>query len=88
MYIHIQYQIKVKGDKMQRILISVPSDAIQRIDALKKIHKTSRTQIIRQAVEDYLDKNAISQHDDAFGLWQNNQIDGLVYQQLIREEWS
>lgn len=73
---------------MERILISVSSDAIQRIDALKKIRKLSRAQIIRQAVEDYLDKNAISQHDDTFGLWQNNQVDGLIYQQVFREEWS
>jgi hypothetical protein len=43
--------------------------------------------VIREAVSDYLQRRAVETDKDAFGLWGQQNVDGLAYQEKIRQEW-
>jgi hypothetical protein len=57
------------------------------LDELSKAEKKSRAALIRQAIDDYLDKHRSAGQEDAFGLWGNRKIDGMAYQRRLRREW-
>lgn len=63
----------------------------QQLDALKELSaktRLSRAELIRRAVNDYLDKMKPRDDGDAFGLWKHKATDGLVYQESLRREWG
>lgn len=73
---------------MKRMLVGFSDHDIQELDALSSIKRTSRAELIRQAVSMYLDKfKPIEVADEAFGLWADKKEDGLAYQQRLRQEW-
>ncbi len=49
--------------------------------------RTSRASLIRKAVNAFLSQNSLGERSEAFGLWGDNKIDGLAYQDRIRGEW-
>lgn len=73
---------------MRRALVGIPEADLQALDALSAAQHVSRAELIRQAVAQYLVqfKPAAAQ-SGAFGLWQSRQVDGLAYQNRIRDEW-
>ncbi|MBO2843694.1 ribbon-helix-helix protein, CopG family [Acinetobacter baumannii] len=72
---------------MGRILIDLSDDVIQRLDNLKQLRNQPRAELLREAIEQYLDQQSSSIIRDALGLWGNQQEDGLEYERKLREEW-
>ncbi|MCE9991147.1 ribbon-helix-helix domain-containing protein [Enterobacter sp.] len=72
---------------MGRILIDLSDDVIQRLDNLKQLRNQPRAELLREAIELYLDQQSTSVIRDALGLWGNQQEDGLEYERKLREEW-
>ena len=73
---------------MRRALVSIPESNLKELDALSEIQHVSRSELIRQAVAQYLEKLRPSEKaDDAFGLWRDRKVDGLDYEARLRAEW-
>ncbi len=72
---------------MGRILIDLSDDVIPRLDNLKQLRNQPRAELLREAIELYLDQQSTSVIRDALGLWGNQQEDGLEYERKLREEW-
>lgn len=70
-----------------RILVDIAEKQIHALDSLSKGAKRSRAALIRDAVGDYLTRQRAQRPSDAFGLWGDQKIDGLAYQEKIRSEW-
>ena len=74
-------------DRAMRTLVDIPEPQIRALDEASRREKRSRAALIRQAVDEYLSKRRGSPDDDAFGIWGDRQVDGLVYQKKLRAEW-
>lgn len=72
---------------MGRILIDLSDDVIQRLDNLKQLRNRPRAELLREAIELYLDQQNSSVIREALGLWGNQQEDGLEFERKLREEW-
>lgn len=70
-----------------RILLDVSDDVIRRLDGLKQLRDRPRAELLREAIEQYLDRQSPSVLRDALGLWSDVGEDGLVYERKLREEW-
>ena len=70
-----------------RTLVDLGDTQIQALDELSKKEKRSRAALIRQAIDDYIDKRRNRPEGDAFGLWGKRKVDGLTYQEKVRREW-
>jgi hypothetical protein len=70
-----------------RTLVDLPEEALEQLTALSRSRKTSRAELIRQAVAGYLAQNRAG-IEDSFGLWKSRGVDGLKYQEKLREEWE
>jgi metal-responsive CopG/Arc/MetJ family transcriptional regulator len=78
----------MRGIVMARIVIDLPDEDLRLIDAIKAIQKKPRAEIIRRAISGYLTNNCIDNTEDAFGIWQQENADGLTFQTALREEWG
>ena len=70
-----------------RTLIDLTDRQAAALDTLAKSQERSRAALIRQAIDDYLDKLRSEREIDAFGLWGEREEDGLIYQKKVRAEW-
>ncbi len=72
-----------------RTIIDLPGRQLEALTRLAQARNVSRAEIIRQAVDGYLQMNAPSL-EDAFGIWRDKRKsrDGLVLQRKLREEWG
>ena len=70
-----------------RTLVDMDEGHVHNLDALARRLKRSRAALIREAVAEYLDRNAVEDIEAAFGLWGDRKIDGLAYQEKLRSEW-
>ena len=70
-----------------RTLVDIGDAEIKALDQLARQDKVSRASLIRKAVNDYLHKQHSAQQANAFGLWGSATVDGLAYQEEIRNEW-
>jgi Ribbon-helix-helix protein, copG family len=70
-----------------RTLVDLPERELEQLTALSRSRKTSRAELIRQAVAGYLAQNRAG-IEDSFGLWKDRGVDGLEYQDRLREEWE
>ncbi|ECC1669462.1 ribbon-helix-helix protein, CopG family [Salmonella enterica subsp. salamae] len=75
--------------EMSRILLDLSDEAIKRLDDLKKQRNLPRAELLREAVEQYLERQGLSQNtiSNALGLWQGCEEDGVEYERKLREEW-
>ena len=74
-----------------RTIIEMLDNYVQRLDELKHQRGVSRSELVREAVEQYLQSAAGSADDAAFGLWAEGSRqteDGVAYQRRLRAEWS
>jgi metal-responsive CopG/Arc/MetJ family transcriptional regulator len=69
-----------------RTLVDLPDWQIKELMSICDAEKVSRAEVIRQAIALYLEKKKTSP-TDAFGLWKNQKLDGLSYQEQVRSEW-
>ncbi len=70
-----------------RTLIDVEEAVIGQLDELAARSKRSRAALVRQAISEFLGKGRNQAAVDAFGSWGKRKIDGLAYQQKLRDEW-
>ena len=77
------------GIDMGRILLDLSDEVIQRLDDLKVPRNLPRAELLREAVEQYLERqdNAETTFSGALGLWQGCEEYGVEYQRKLREEW-
>lgn len=70
-----------------RTLVDIKEPQLRLLDQLAKQQKRPRAALIREAVADYLERNAAQDRSAAFGLWGKRATDGLEYQEKMRSEW-
>ena len=70
-----------------RILVDVDEQNLRKLDRLAGKERRSRASVVRQAIAEHLDKRAPEALEDAFGLWGERKVDGLLYQEKVRSEW-
>jgi metal-responsive CopG/Arc/MetJ family transcriptional regulator len=70
-----------------RTLVDLGETQVQALDELAHKEKRSRAAVIRQAIDEYLLRRRKHEELDAFGLWGERKVDGLVYQEQVRSEW-
>lgn len=72
-----------------RTIVEIPDKQIEILDQLSKRKKVSRAEIVRQALDNYIGSYNKSKEDYrmAFGIWKGKNIDSLLYQQKLRDEW-
>ena len=70
-----------------RTIVDLPASQIESLADWCKRQGLSRAEAIRQAVAHYLAQHVEVERDEAFGLWKQRDIDGLDYQERLRDEW-
>ncbi len=74
-----------------RTIIDIPDSYVHRLDQLKQQRGVSRSELVREAVQRYLESPVGSTEDTAFGIWageEDLQEDGVKYQRRLRSEWD
>lgn len=71
---------------IMRTIIEIPAEQLKHLSHICNSQKISRAEAIRQAITLYLKET--TQGDKAFGIFKNHAIDGVRYQQTLREEWE
>ena len=75
-----------------RTLIDIPDAMINDLRQMSDALAVSRAELVRRAVAEFLDKQTRQLPTaDAFGLWAQKGthiVDGLTYQQNLRDEWN
>lgn len=71
-----------------RTIIEIPEQQLERMKPVLEREGISRAELIRRAVNDYLQRHAETSQDSAFGLWAERKQDGLAYQEQLRSEWD
>ena len=74
---------------MGRILLDLSDEVIKRLDILKQQRNLPRAELLREAVEQYLEKQSQAEFtiSGALGIWQECEEDGVEYERKLREEW-
>jgi metal-responsive CopG/Arc/MetJ family transcriptional regulator len=70
-----------------RTLVDIPEEDLKALDDLGERRRASRAKMIRQAVREFLVNNRRASADEAFGLWRDQGVDGLEFQERLRAEW-
>jgi predicted transcriptional regulator len=70
-----------------RTLVDIGEAELLELQDLAKEAKRSRAALIREAIDEFLAKRRSQHQGDAFGLWGQRQVDGLAYQEKMRDEW-
>ncbi|EHM1373339.1 ribbon-helix-helix protein, CopG family [Salmonella enterica] len=73
------------GMDMGRILLDLSDDVIKRLDDLKVQRNLPRAELLREAVEQYLERQ--DRAETTISIWQGCEEDGVEYQRKLREEW-
>jgi hypothetical protein len=69
-----------------RTIIEIPDIQIDLLSSLVEQENISRAELIRRAISEYIARYP-AKTDNAFGLWKDNKVDGLEYQNKMRDEW-
>ena len=69
-----------------RTIVDLADSQVGALDRLAKRRDRSRASLIREAVDDYLDRQRLEREDEAFGSW-GGATDGLAFQERARGEW-
>jgi len=73
-----------------RTTIGLPDDQIEALDRLRACEHVSRAELIRRAVDAFLQtqKGASIAEMPGFGAWRKKRVDGVAYQRKLRAEWE
>jgi len=71
-----------------RTIVDLPDEQIEALKLLSDTIHSSRAELVRRAIDEYLARHLPEQDDGAFGLWKNRKTDGVTYQERARDEWS
>ncbi|HIJ37287.1 MAG TPA: ribbon-helix-helix protein, CopG family [Rhodospirillaceae bacterium] len=70
-----------------RRLVDINDAQIRALDELSQSQRRSRAALIRNAIDDFIAKHRQNKAASAFGLWGEQKVDGLAYQERVRGEW-
>jgi hypothetical protein len=70
-----------------RTLVDIPHKQLIDLTSICEARKLPRAEVIRQALAAYIEANKVAPMENAFGLWKNHAVDGMVYQEQVRSEW-
>jgi len=70
-----------------RTLVDIPEEDLELLNGVVKTLDISRAEFVRQAISKSLEPHRLAQELVAFGIWSQKPVDGLEYQQRMREEW-
>ena len=70
-----------------RTLVTFEDEQIRALDTLARRQRVSRAELIRRAVDRFLEDKASGDDLPSFGLWDGAAGDGLAYQEKLRSEW-
>ena len=77
---------------MTSITVNIDDCQANEIEALAKETRSSKSQIIRDAIAAFLQKKEDKKNKSPLlkyaGILKNHDVDGLKYQQRIRSEWD
>ena len=71
-----------------RTIIDIPENQLKRLTRICEREQLSRAEIIRRAIAVYLRQGGAASEDRAFGLWRDRGVEGLRYQEALRDEWA
>jgi hypothetical protein len=77
----------ITGGEM-RTLVDIPAEDLKLLNGVVKTLAISRAEFVRRAIAKSLEPHRLSQEQAAFGLWARRRVDGLKYQERMREEWQ
>ncbi len=75
-----------ESEPIMRTIIDIPDTQIDLLSNLVEQENISRAELIRRAISEYLARYQVKQ-TDAFGLWKDKHVDGVEYQNKLRDEW-
>jgi metal-responsive CopG/Arc/MetJ family transcriptional regulator len=73
---------------LMRTIIDLTPTQVEALAKLADEQNLSRSALIRKAVDAYVEAHSTSEIARAFGLWKMRKVDGLTYQQALRDEWE
>ena len=71
-----------------RTIVDLPEKQIEALKRMSEASRSSRAELVRRAIDEYLARHLPAQNDEAFGIWRKRKIDGLDYQDRMRDEWD
>ena len=76
-----------------RVLLSLDDGQFGQLNSLAKKEHSSRTEIIRKAISEFLNRKKdkmVAKHEllEFAGAWKGKVVDGLEFQHKIRNEWD
>jgi metal-responsive CopG/Arc/MetJ family transcriptional regulator len=71
-----------------RTIVDLPDKQIEALKRMSELAHSSRAELVRRAIDEYLTRHLPAHDDDAFGLWKKRKTDGLTYQERLRDEWG
>lgn len=79
--------IKYRG--IMRTIVDIPEEDLEKLDRAANMQKVSRAELVRRAVNLYLnqEKSLKKGFDTAFGVWNNFDSGSSEYQNALRKEW-
>jgi hypothetical protein len=75
-------------DVIMRTIIDLPEEQIQALDRWCRRDGISRAEAIRRAIAQTVTVQSAADTGQAFGLWRDRPVDGVVYQRRVRKEWE
>ena len=76
---------------MVRALVSFDDQQLKKVDRLAKKNKQSRSQLIREAVNQYVAQKELTWKEVVLktaGIWKHKNIDTDTYLKNLRSEWD
>jgi predicted transcriptional regulator len=71
-----------------RTIIEIPDEVIESLDRVGDSEQRSRAALIREAISEYLRRKSLPPVAAAFGIWKDRQVEGVAYQERLRNEWE
>ncbi|EON1979421.1 TPA: protein YiiF [Escherichia coli] len=69
------------------MILDLSNEVIKQLDDLEVQRNLPRTELLREAVDQYLVNQSQTARTSTFGIWQGREEDGVEYQRKLREEW-
>ena len=71
-----------------RTIVDLTDAQIEALAKLGEAQNLSRAALVRKAIDEFVKNHSTEGAEEAFGLWRERGIDGLSYQQALRDEWE
>lgn len=72
---------------IMRAIVDLDEHVDRALKRLARARGASRSQVVREALEQYLQAQQAPVAASAFGLWRGRKADGVEYQRRLRKEW-